>query len=51
MVRLIQPFSRPEGDDGDDARDNRLEVIPQPCFQQEQQGKHDPEQAEPAAHG
>ena len=35
----------------DDPRDDRLEMAPQPCFDQEDDGEQDQQRAEQAAHG
>ena len=48
---LEPEFDPAPGKEIDGARDDGLEMIPKPGFQQEQQGENDPERAEPTAHG
>ena len=48
---LEPEFDPAPGKEIDGARDDGLEMIPQPGFQQEQQGENNPERAEPTAHG
>ena len=46
-ISARQPDLEPApGNEIDDARDERLEMIPQPRFQQEQQRENDPEAGE-----
>ena len=47
ISRASLDFERAPGNEIDDARDDGLEMIPQPRFQQEQQREEDPERAEP----